>query len=114
MDVTILIPIAMFVAVFGIFYVFLTTRNKERLSMIEKGADASMFLTKKGDKEKTYYTLKFGMLAVGVAIGLLVGSIIAASTNLPEQVAYFSMIFLFGGLFLVANHFIEEKKNKSE
>jgi len=32
----ILIPITMFAAIFGIFYVFLTTRNKERLSMIEK------------------------------------------------------------------------------
>ncbi|MFK5890613.1 MAG: hypothetical protein QM486_07775 [Flavobacteriaceae bacterium] len=107
----ILIPITMFAAIFGIFYVFLTTRNKERLSMIEKGADASMFLTKKQNKG---YTLKFGMLFVGVAIGLLVGSIIAESTNLPEEVAYFSMIFLFGGAFLIGNHFIEEKKNTAE
>jgi len=107
----ILIPIAMFAAIFGILYVFFTTRNKERLSMIEKGVDASMFLTKKQNKG---YTLKFGMLAVGVAIGLLVGSIIAENTNLPEEVAYFSMIFLFGGAFLIANHFIEEKKSASK
>jgi len=105
----IIIPFIVFACIFGVFYVFLTTRNKERLSMIEKGADASMFLTKKQNKG---YTLKFGMLAVGVAIGLLVGSIIAETTSLPEEVAYFSMIFLFGGAFLIGNHFLEEKKKK--
>lgn len=103
----VLIPLIVFSSIFGVFYVFLTTRNKERLSMIEKGVDASMFLTKKQDKG---YTLKFGMLAIGVAIGLLVGSIIAETTTLPEQIAYVSMTFLFGGIFLVANHYIEEKK----
>jgi len=105
----IFIPLIVFASIFGVFYVFLTTRNKERLSMIEKGADASMFLTK---KQHNGYTLKFGMLAVGVAIGLLVGSIIAETTNLPEEVAYFSMVFLFGGAFLIGNHFLEEKKKK--
>ncbi|OIO12530.1 MAG: hypothetical protein AUJ53_02030 [Flavobacteriaceae bacterium CG1_02_35_72] len=103
----VLIPLIVFSSIFGVFYVFLTTRNKERLSMIEKGADASMFLTKKQDKG---YTLKFGMLAVGVAIGLLVGSIIAETTTLPEQIAYVSMTFLFGGAFLIGNHYIELNK----
>ncbi len=37
----ILIPIVFFGAIFGIFYLYITARNKERLSMIEKGADAS-------------------------------------------------------------------------
>lgn len=103
----VLIPLIVFACIFGVFYVFVTTRNKERMAMIEKGVDATMFVSKRNYQG---YTLKFGMLSVGVAIGLLVGSIIAETTNLPEEVAYFSMIFLFGGGFLVANHFIEEKK----
>jgi len=114
MNAAIFVPLIVFASIFGIFYVFLTTRNKERLSMIEKGADASMFLTRKGDRGNTYYTLKFGMLAVGIAIGLLVGSIIAETTNLPEEVAYFSMIFLFGGISLIVNHFMEVKQKKKE
>lgn len=28
---------------FGIFYLFFSTRNKERLALIEKGADAKIF-----------------------------------------------------------------------
>jgi len=105
----VLIPLIVFASIFGVFYVFLTTRNKERMAMIEKGADASMFLTK---KQPNGYALKFGMLAVGIAIGLLIGSVIAETTKLPEEVSYFSMIFLFGGASLIANHFIEQKKNK--
>ena len=35
--------IAFFATVFGIYYVHITTRNKERMALIEKGADASLF-----------------------------------------------------------------------
>ena len=33
------VPVAMFACVFGILYVYFTTRNRERMAMIEKGAD---------------------------------------------------------------------------
>jgi hypothetical protein len=39
-----LIPISLFLAIFGVIYLFLSTRNKERLALIEKGADASIFM----------------------------------------------------------------------
>ena len=75
--------------------------------MIEKGADASMFTRK-----RKYYamTLKIGMLLIGVALGILVGSIIDQYTLLEEEVGYFSMIFLFGGLALVTNALMEKKE----
>ena len=96
----VLIPLAFFAAIFGIFYLYITARNKERLSMIEKGADASMFTSK-----RNFYamTLKVGMLLVGIALGILIGSLIDEYTNLPEEVGYFSMIFLFGGIALITN-----------
>ena len=103
----ILIPIVLFASIFGIAYVFLNTRNKERLSLIEKGADASLFATKKNHRSNL--TLKFGMLAVGIGIGILIASLLESYTVLDEEVAYPSMIFLFGGMFLVANAMIEKK-----
>lgn len=103
----ILIPLIVFSSIFGIAYVFLNTRNKERLSLIEKGADASLFATKKNHRSNL--TLKFGMLAVGIGIGILIASILESYTILDDEVAYPSMIFLFGGLFLVANAMIEKK-----
>jgi hypothetical protein len=103
----VLIPLIVFSSIFGIAYVFLNTRNKERLSLIEKGADASLFATKKNHRSNL--TLKFGMLAVGIGVGILIASILETYTVLDEEVAYPSMIFLFGGLFLVANAMIEKK-----
>lgn len=105
----ILIPIALFGSIFGIFYVYINARNKERLSMIEKGADASMFSTK-----RKYYamTLKIGMLLVGISLGILIGSFIDEYTTLPEEVGYFSMIFLFGGTALIINALMEKKESK--
>tara|TARA_R110002073_G_scaffold57778_4_gene146625 strand:+ start:16914 stop:17249 length:336 start_codon:yes stop_codon:yes gene_type:complete len=102
----VLIPLAFFAAIFGIFYLYITARNKERLSMIEKGADASMFTSK-----RNFYamTLKVGMLLVGIALGILIGSLIDEYTNLPEEVGYFSMIFLFGGIALITNALMEKK-----
>ena len=105
----IFIVLIIFSSFFGIFYVWVSTRNKERMALIEKGADASLFASKK--KSFTNITLKIGMLAVGIGTGILVGSLLSNYTSLDKEVAFPSMIFLFGGLFLVGNAFIE-KKNK--
>ncbi|MEP7264521.1 MAG: DUF6249 domain-containing protein [Bacteroidota bacterium] len=106
-----IIPIAMFASTFAILYVFFTTRHKERLALIEKGADASLFNTgKKGEtKGRSTVTLKLGMLSVGIALGILLGSIIHENEWLPEEVGYFSMIFLCGGISLVLFYFIDRK-----
>ena len=84
---------------------------KDRSNFIEKGADASLFATKKNHRSNL--TLKFGMLAVGIGIGILIASLLESYTVLDEEVAYPSMIFLFGGVFLIANALIE-KKDKIE
>lgn len=109
MDREFLIPIAFFAMVFGI--VFILVRRKERLSLIEKGADASLFKP----KSLVPAELKWGMLFVGIGIGIILGRVFAAYTNLGEEASYFSMICLFGGLSLVIYHFLAmgiEKKNK--
>jgi ABC-type Fe3+-siderophore transport system permease subunit len=114
----IIIPIALFGSIFGILYVYFTTRNKERLALIEKGADASLFNTGKrlfntGKQFNKNTTLKIGMFLVGIALGLLLGNVIAETTRLKEEVAYFSMTFLCGGLSLITFYFIEKKMIKA-
>ena len=108
----ILIPLIVFASLFAVIYVFLNTRNKERMALIEKGADASLFATKK--KSFRNITMKIGMLAVGIGVGILMGSILDSYTVLDEEVAFPSMIFLFGGLFLVANAMIEKKEQMDD
>lgn len=108
----ILVPLIVFASLFGIMFVWLSTRNKERLALIEKGADASLWNVKKS--HRTNYTLKIGMLAVGVGVGILIGSLLESYTTLDEDVAYPSMIFLFSGAFLIANAMIEKKTTGKE
>lgn len=110
----ILIPIvamlSSFGCTFGIVYIVFSTRHKERMALIEKGADASIFRT----VSKPFNGLKWGMLTVGIGIGILLGHIISPFFKWDPQSAYFSMIFLFGGLSLVVYYFIERKQKIRE
>jgi len=105
--------IALLASVFGIFYVFVTTRNKERMSLIEKGAEASLFNTGK-EGQKSWFnwnkaTLKFGMLLMGVGVGIIAGAILDSMNVMEHGAEYTSMVFLFGGLSLVLFYLIDRK-----
>lgn len=99
------VSIAAFAGIFGIAYVFLMTRHRERMSMLEKGTDPSLFTSRSSKSQ----TLKFGMLSVGIAIGILVGNLLCKNDWLDKPVAYLSMIFLFGGISLVLNFIIDSR-----
>jgi hypothetical protein len=105
--------IALFATVFGILYVFYSTRHKERIALIEKGADASLFYIRKEDSAKLFswskFTLKVGMLFMGVAIGIIVAAILSQAGVLNEGANYTAMIFFFGGLSLVLFYLIDRK-----
>lgn len=105
--------IAFFATIFGIMYVHYTTRNRERMALIEKGADASLFNTGK-EHSKTFinwgkFTLKLGMLFMGVAVGIVIAAIMSNAGILYEGASYPSMIFFFGGLSLVLFYIIDRK-----
>jgi len=97
-----LIPIAFFAMVYGIVY--LLVRRKERVALIEKGADASIFETSKQPS-----SLKWGLLLVGIGTGILLGKVLAVYTTLEEEAAFFSMICLFGGIGLIVYHLVANK-----
>ena len=105
--------VALFATVFGIMYVHYTTRNKERMALIEKGADASLFNTGKEVNKSSFawgkLTLKTGMLFMGVAAGIIIAAIMSNAGILNEGANYSSMIFFFGGLSLVLFYVIDRK-----
>lgn len=110
MDITGVVAI---ISVFGVIplIVFLVHRHRERAALIEKGMDISLL---QGEKKcRTLESLKYGILLIGLAVGILIGNILDAYTRLNEEVAYFSMIFLFGGLALLIFYSIA-KKQESE
>lgn len=107
----ILIPFTVFACIFGIVYVALTTRNKERMALIESGKNASIF-------DRSYINrggqLKLGIILVGVGIGITLGHVLSSNGILPENVAFPAMVFLMAGIALIISHLIsarEDKKN---
>ncbi len=109
----ILVPLIVFSTIFGIVYVFLTTRNKERLSLIEKGADASLFSTNRKFNWKNFM-LSSGMLLVGIGVGIMFGALLSKSIPLEEGVAYPMSIFTFAGFSLIIYYFVARKMDKMD
>jgi FtsH-binding integral membrane protein len=108
----ILVPISVFAACFGIVYVVVTARNREKMAMIEKGVDPKEFMAK--PKTNNNGIIKWALLLVGVGIGLFLGSILDTYTDIPEEPAYFACALLFGGLGLVGAFLITRKIEPKE
>ncbi|MCK5469777.1 MAG: hypothetical protein KAI99_14755 [Cyclobacteriaceae bacterium] len=104
----VLIPLIVFGSMFAVVYVFLTTRNKERLALIEKGADATLFKSGPGKSVFGVVVLNIALLAIGIGIGVLLGSLLEMS-GMEEEIAMPAMIFICGGLGLLAGFFATRK-----
>lgn len=91
-------------AVFGIAYYYLTTRYKERIAIIEKDLPKDYF---KGDRNYLPFILLLGIVAVGVALGLLAGAYLH-KLQIPgyEDVMLPFAMSLFLGISLVASYFV--------
>ena len=81
--------------------------NIERMAIIEKGLNPDLFKTERS----TSGTLRASLLLIGVGIGFLVGYWLDRTFDM-EEVGYFSMLFIMGGLGLGLAYLIEEKKAK--
>lgn len=107
----ILVPFIVFASIFGVLAIYLLTRNKERMALIEKGQSANLFKT---DPSKGKWLLKIGILLISVSLGILFANILVSNELLKEPVAFPSMIFMFAGIGLVASHLLSRDKKDSE
>lgn len=117
MEEEIVIPLAFFATVFGIFYIIFTTRNRERLALIEKGADAKIFDRNISNKVTSTIVLNLGLLLTGIGVGIIIAHILEEVFRLDEDVLYPSMIFTFSGLALLVGFYQTKKmqeKNSRE
>jgi len=117
---TAFIFIALFASVFGIFYIFFTTRNRERLIMIEQGIDLSKSKEPKALKQPRTYTrikfsLKLGMFLIGIGLGFVI-AILLDQMFMIDQIEMFviGVVFVFGGLGLVGGYLIGCNIEKKE
>jgi len=107
----VMIPI---IAIAGAFTMIIYLRkyeNQERMAMIDKGVDPQFFNIRR--QRNTSGPLRASLLLVGAGIGLLFGYFLDETFGMQE-VAYFSMLFIFGGMGLGLSYLIEERKFKEE
>lgn len=97
----IIIPV-IFGAIFGVFYLYFSTRNKERLALIEKGAEASIFVKGRTHTAPIWkvLVLNVALILMGVGIGIFIASILHYNLGVDEEVAYPGTIFLMAGIGL--------------
>lgn len=112
MAAAILIPISFFLFVFATLYLFFTTRNKERMALIEKGADASIFVhgrPKGAAPVWKVFILNLALLLMGVGLAIFIGSFMEYSLGIDGDVAYPGSIFFLAGVGLLVGFFLTKK-----
>ncbi len=109
----ILVPLGLFGGLFAtiVLISYYKIRKTERLALIAADKEAGIF-KESDNKSSSHTSLKIGIFMVGIAIGLLVGEILAKVTNLNPEVAYLSMVLIFGGISLVIYYLIEKRLKK--
>ena len=104
---------ALFASAFGIMYMFFTTRNRERMAMIEKGTSIELLKSPRV-KEKTKrnysaikFTLKFGLFLVGIGIGFIITVFMGEIVPIDLHALFgVGSAFVCGGLGLVSGYFL--------
>ncbi len=95
----IIIP-AIFGVLFGIYYLFISARNKERMALIEKGADASIFYSSKEKRVTPIWkvlVLNISLLLMGIGIGIFLAGILTEVIGVKDDIAEPGTIFLMAG-----------------
>ena len=110
----ILVPIVSMITTFGAtfaaIYVYLTTRHRERMALIERGADPAMFKTESNPMK----ALKWGLFFSGIGLGVLGGNWFWSALKMEPAIAFISMILAGGGLGLMIYYFLQVKLAKNK
>ncbi len=109
-----LVGMSLFLGAFAMIFGIRYFSNKEKMAMIERGIDPGI----KKATPKPFLSLKFGLLLVGLGIGLLIALFTVRGVFGPEMTTgeegqavavYFGCIGIFGGLGLILSYVIEKK-----
>ena len=103
--VILVLAVLFFGTIFGIFYLYFTSRTRERLAMIQNGLDPNTFKPRRTN-------LKYGMVIFSVVLGMTLGDVLGRVNGYAIGVPLGVML---GGLSLVIYYFIIDKRlNKNK
>jgi tetrahydromethanopterin S-methyltransferase subunit E len=109
-----LVAITFFIGAFAMIFGIRHLSNKEKMAMIERGIDPGL----QKATPRPFISLKFGLLLVGLGLGLLVAMFSVRGVFGPDMTngeegqavaIYFGCIGIFGGLGLIISYFVEKK-----
>ena len=103
----IMVPIIISLGAFVMVIYIRKFDNLERMAIIDKGLSPDLFKKERS----TSGALRASLLLLGAGAGLLMGYWLDKTFGM-EEIAYFSMLFIFGGIGLGLAYLIEEKKSK--
>ncbi len=109
--------ISLFLVIFGIAYLYFSTRNKERMALIEKGADASIFVKGKREKAAPFWKiliLNLALLLMGIGAGIMIGGILRSNLNVNWDIAMPGSIFFMAGTGLLIGFFLTKKLDRED
>lgn len=102
--------------IFGIVYYYLQTRHKERMSLIENGADAKLFRTEPR-KGNYFFAMMVGIVFISLALGIGFGALMDEYRVFgyhTDEAVYFVSIFFFIGAGFIASFFLHRKMISQE
>ena len=109
-----------FAAIFLSLYYYLSYRNKERMALIEKGADVTEIYKPRPNKFK-FPWIKLGMIIMFAGLGIAFAFILTVAPPPPFQnrpgfdedmIMAFS-ILIFGGIGFILGDLLEKRINKN-
>ena len=120
-DYFMLFTFLLLVTVFLSWFVYLKTRNKERMALIERDKDVSeLYARRKTGSGFQFPWLKVGIITTGFSIGwlvaILVNELINNQSNGNHSVnsgaVIMGVIFLFTSVSILVAYFVDKPKNK--
>jgi len=103
----VLLPIIISLGAFVMIVYLRKFENIERMSIIDKGLSPDLFKSNRVAPT----TIRWALLLIGVGIGFLMGYWLDRVFDM-EEVGYFSMLFIFGGIGLGLAYVLEERRQK--
>ena len=94
-----LIVVLVLATIFGIFYLYFTSRSRERLALIEQGMDPNL--------ANSDFWVIVALIAVGMAGGLIIADLIPGGYG-PL------MGFVVAGINILVYHFVKLARRKKE
>ncbi|MDJ1466820.1 hypothetical protein QNI19_24695 [Cytophagaceae bacterium DM2B3-1] len=108
----VLIALPLILTIFGIAYYYITARNKERMSVLEKGLPPDYF---KDTPNFFPFILMLGIVSTGISLGIALGAYLWSLEIEAMRGFIFPFVIFFSlGISLIVSYFVLksiQKKN---